>query len=149
MRLIEREKFRIYIFDLPDIHHHHDLNANDRRQRLYYREKSIAWKEINCFHSSYASFRSRSTNAYIDNELCRSVRLCSKEFFHRLFFLLTMNVYVCIYIYTYVCTIITFSIKPTMPSKNREEKRRERKRKWRYWTVDRAYDGVTLRYDVQ
>jgi hypothetical protein len=59
-------------------------------------------------------------NAYIDNELCRSVRLCSKEFFHRLFFLLTM------FVYLYMCVqSLLFSIKPTMPSKKREGERKE------------------------
>jgi hypothetical protein len=61
---------------------------------------------------------------YIDNILCRGARLCSKEFLHRLFFLLTM------YVYLYICVqSLLFSIKPTMPSKKRRERRRRKKRK--------------------
>jgi hypothetical protein len=42
-------------------------------------------------------FYSIPTNAYVNDELCRGARLCSKEFFLRLFFLLTM----CIHVYMY------------------------------------------------
>lgn len=130
--------------DLPDIHR---MNENYRRQRLYYRKNQLLEKKLIVFIALIRSFRSRSTNAYIDDRLlCRSVRLCSKEFFHRLFFLLTMYVY--IYIYICVYNHYFFYQDNNALEEKREESERE-KRKWRYWTVDRAYDSVTLRYDVQ
>jgi hypothetical protein len=65
-----------------------------------------------------------SMNACIDDGLCRGARLCSKEFFSSA---VLSSHYV--YIYIYVCTVITFSIKPTMPSKKRIRRRRGEEKK--------------------
>jgi hypothetical protein len=59
-------------------------------------------------------------NICIDDKLCRGARLCSKEFFHRLFFLLTM------YIYLYVCVYSHYFF---YQANNALEERTEEKKK--------------------
>jgi hypothetical protein len=129
-RLNERKKdffFFPNFVDLPDIHR---MNKNYRRQRLYYRKNQLLEKKLIVFIALIRSFRSRSTNAYIDDRLlCRSVRLCSKEFFHRLFFLLTMNVHIYIYIHMCVQSLLFLSRQQCPRRKERRDARRERKKR--------------------